>query len=233
MTEPALEQRLDSARHAGHALETETVRTLQTDFFAAGSELSPIPTKPVNSKVVVKKSHRSLDIHIPSKGMNFRIARRITSAIIASAVFFIFFAFGLGLFTLGWQGIISGVIWCSIVLSVTVGALIILILFPLFGTVWLHIDHKKLKLYYQVLGIKYRHFSVSKESISKVEKTPIFYEMLPSNGYYKKQYPEIRLWFKHTRKIRVARDEFLSDSELSWLAYEISEWLGVPLIQGE
>lgn len=216
MTEPALEQRLESASHAMLALEHETLRKKQLI----------VPIKPVDSRVNLTKKHDILEIYIPPKGFSIDLLPKIGFAIIWTG-FLGFWYYGaisnwssagwfMALFALGHVGV---GLW-----------LILQILFAFFGKVRLHLDQEKISLKYQLFGLRYyRPRPASRHHIIKLQRTLTSYKTGGEGGSIEIK-PQINIW-AGTKKFRIGGGGSLSEIELDWLANELSDWLGLPIIK--
>jgi len=224
ITEPSLEQRLASADHALQVLEQETLRNKRLPL--------PLPLKPQNSKVVLTKNHNLLAIYIPPKGFTLELLPIIGFAVIWNG------------FLVNWYGTAVST-WISgrwfvpllnlldLVSLLEVGVflwLILQILFACFGQIWFKLDQEKISLWYQLFSCKYYHpLSASRHHILKLERT----ETTDKRGHKGRQIevkPQINIWVG-TKKFSIGGGGLLSEIELDWLANELSNWLGLPVIQ--
>ncbi|OKH29299.1 serine/threonine protein kinase [Chroogloeocystis siderophila] len=214
MTEPTLEQRLESAHHALQALQCETLR--KTQFLAA--------VKPPDSKVVLSKKHDILEIYIPPKGFSLELLTIIFFAILWISFLVNWYAMALSSWSSGgWfaaffaLGHLAVGIW-----------LIIKILFAFFGQIWLRIDQEKIALKYQLFGLTYHHPRPAlRQRVIKLERTQTSYRT-DSDGGRVEVKPQINIW-AGTRKFKIGGGGLLSEIELDWLAVELSDWLGLPI----
>lgn len=216
MTEPALEQRLASANHALQTLEHEALRKKQL----------PVPTKPADSRVILTKKHDLLEICIPPKGFSIDLLPLIGFAIIWNG--FLVFWYSISIST--WS---SGGWFAAFFALGHLGVglwLILQILFALFGQVWLYLDQEKISLRYQIFGLRYyRPRPASRHQVIKLERTQTSYKR-DSEGDRIEVKPQINIW-AGTKKFRIGGGGLLSEIELDWLANELSDWLGLPIIQ--
>jgi len=216
MTEPAIEQRLESAQQALHALEHETSRK--------SSRLALV--KPADSRVVLTKTPNFLEICIPPKGFSLELVPTIGFAIVWNGFLVNWYAIALSTWSSGgWFAAFFAL------LHVGVGLWLILqILFAFWGQVWLHIGQEQISLRYELLGFTYhRPRPASKLQISKLEKTQTTFKR-DSEGSRIEVKPQINIW-AGTKKFRVGGGGLLSEIELDWLASELSDWLSLPIIQ--
>ncbi len=216
MTELFLEQRLESANHALQALEHETLRKKQL----------LVPVKPQDSKVVLTKNHNLLEIYIPPKGFSLELLPVIGFAVIWNGFLVNWYFIALSTWSSGgWLAAFFAL------LHVGVGIwLIVQILFAFFGKVWFHLDQEKISLKYQLFGFKYHHpRPTSQHQILKLERTQTTYKK-DSEGNRIEVKPQINIW-AGTKKFGIGGGGLLSEIELDWLANELSDWLGLPVIQ--
>ena len=223
LTQPSLERRLKSANEALKALENETPRK------KSGS----IPPKPTNSRVILTKNNERIEICIPSKGFSFDL------------LFPIGFAISWNSFLVNWYFTIINN-WTSESLSMILFSIVHLgvgvwltvdILFALFGKIWLSIDQEMIALKYQLFGFKYRHPSPAlRNEITKLELTKSYFKQ-GAEGEKIEVKPKINVW-AGTKKFVIGKSlpgstssGLLCQSELDWLAYELSEWLDLPITQ--
>jgi serine/threonine protein kinase len=216
MTEPSLEQRLESANHALQALEHETLRKKQL----------LVPVRPQDSRVILTKNHNLLEIYIPPKGFSLGLLPVIGFAIIWNG--FLVFWYSIALST--WS---SGGWFAAFFALLHVGVgiwLILQILFAFFGKVWFQLDQEKISLRYQLFGFKYhRPRPASRHQILKLERTQTTYKR-DSEGSRIEVKPQINIW-AGTKKFGIGGGGLLSEIELDWLANELSDWLGLPVTQ--
>ncbi|MBD2606994.1 serine/threonine protein kinase, partial [Scytonema hofmannii FACHB-248] len=88
----------------------------------------------------------------------------------------------------------------------------------------------KISLRYQLFGFKYhRPRPASRHQILKLERTQTTYKR-DSEGNRIEVKPQINIW-AGTKKFGIGGSGLLSEIELDWLANELSDWLGLPVIQ--
>ena len=216
ITQPSLERRLQSANDALEALENQTTQ----------KKPALVPSKPADSRVVLRKETDHLEIYIPPKGFSLDLLPTIVFATIWNG------------FLVNWY---SGAInnWSSggwfmaffAIGHLGVGIwLIIGILFTLFGKNRLSLDTEKISLRYQLFGLSYhRPRPAARRTIIKLERTRTSYEKV-SKGGTKTIKPQINIW-AGTKKFSIGGGGLLSRIELDWLAHELSEWLELPIIR--
>lgn len=214
MTEPAVEQRPESAACALQALEHGTLRNKQLLTLV----------KPTDSRIVLTKKHNLLEIYIPPAGFTLELLPIIGFAIIWNGFLVNWYAIALS----SWS---SGGAFAAFfaLLHVGVGLWLILgILFAFFGRIWLYIDPERITLRYQLFGLKYHRPSpASRHQITKLERTQTSYKRDSEGGRVEVK-PQINIW-AGTKKFTIGGGGLLSEIELDWLAFELSAWLGLPL----
>lgn len=205
MTEPILDRRFTSAQSALQALEQPT----QIDI--APKNVS----KPFGSKISLLLHADSLEILMPPKGFSADIVSLTLFAIAwnsfivmwtASAVFLaplginLFFA----LFSLPFWGAGIGMVWQ--------------ILSTLFGRVRLRLNQQQISRTYELFGFKSnRPLPAPTQDITKLELQ-----------YLGDAKGRIIIW-AGTHKYELGGYSHITDPELDWLAYELSDWLRLPI----
>jgi serine/threonine protein kinase len=204
MTEPSLSRRFTSAREALQALE----RQLPGD-------ITPLVKKPFGSKVLLTKNPDSLELLMPSKGWSADIVYLTFFAIAwnsgifmwtSSAVFLAPFGMNLffALFSLPFWSAGIGMIWR--------------ILSTLFRKVRLGLDRQQISQTYEIFGFKYNQLRPAPiQDITQLEL-----ECLAEAKH------RIIIW-AGAQKYELGEYPRLTESELNWLAYELSDWLRVPI----
>ncbi|MDZ8069715.1 MAG: serine/threonine-protein kinase [Nostoc sp. DedQUE08] len=210
MTEPIANQRLTSAEDALQALNkpgnTSQIPRIQSNL---------PPRKPPGSKIVLIKNANSLEIFISPRG--FFSQRTIMTLIIFLLILLfipvlpIFYA-GINIFTLA-----SLILFSSIVILLFIYTFI-----GIFGKKKLCINRQKIALIYELFGIKRLHPSPSsRQDILRLERSKDTYNQ-----------PCLTIWAA-TKKYDILTGELhffpATPPELDWLAYELSDWLGLPI----
>ncbi|MBF2021133.1 MAG: serine/threonine protein kinase [Hydrococcus sp. C42_A2020_068] len=215
MTEPSLERRFQSAEQALQALEA-----------LESSQLVPLTpseiSQPFGSKILLYKDSEKFELIVPAEGFH------------PGLVF-------LGAFAIAWNSFIF--FWTSMALTApspgnlffalfslpfwAAGiSMILKILFSLFGRNILHIDREKISLAKELFGFRYRQSrSFPRQAINKLQRTNLSYTK-DSDGDRVSIPPSLIIW-AGTQKYRL--DFPLSEPELDWIAYELSDWLGLPI----
>jgi len=214
MTEPSLDRRFTSAHTTLQALEQEK----QPDLAIEASQ------KPSGSRVLCRKSDNSIEILIPSAGFVLEVLPILLFAIAWNAFlmfftgsllrgvgqFFVFFA----LFSLPFWGIGIG-------LASTV-------FFMLFGQLRLRLNQERIALSYEIFGFAFNQpRPTQRQSIDKLEyKARAFVK--DSDGDQVEVNPKLAIC-AGTQRYELGSENILSDRELEWIAYEVSNWLGLPI----
>lgn len=213
MTQPRLEKRLNSATKALQALEQKQQLQIDRSFL--------IPTKPLESKIQLKTNADSIDIILPPIGAKMEQVAYSVPAFIFSVI--------------AWSGNLPWMLILGIE-SLCLAMIFYILLYPMFGQIHLHIDCQQLLLTYEFFGLKYTCHPVSREKILKLEYVNRYFKKNSKNRI-KEVEPWIIIWVG-TEKYQIGYTHAgnfgngLSVPELDWLAYELSEWLGIPISQG-
>jgi hypothetical protein len=227
LTQPSLKKRPTSASEALQGL--------------SASNLVPTSSaairQPAGSKVKLTKNSQFIEILIPSAGFSLEIAFMVIFAIV-----------WLGFLSM-WTGgaLLAGGGWFALfsILHWSVGLMLAgTILFTLFGRVRLRIDSNSVYLSHELFGLK-RVRTGSRRDISKLVQPEPFYKQVRTKHGTRQVLvkPGIVLWVG-TQKYEFGGNsgnswfspsnmglstEGLSDPELDWLAYELSDWLEMPI----
>ncbi|MBN3868905.1 serine/threonine-protein kinase [Nostoc sp. JL33] len=216
MIEPSLERRFSSATEAMAALENPQPTNLPTLAI----------NKPDGSKIQLTKNQDSLEIIVPPAGFD------------ASIVF-------TGLFA---------IVWNSFILIWTIGALsapfpinipfamfslpfwgagfvmVYKILFHLFGRICLRLNREQITLTWELFAGKfYRPRAAPRKSITKLVYIPKHFTK-DSEGNRIAVPAQLDIWVG-VKKYQLGgiSGAIKSEAELEWLAYELSDWLGLPI----
>jgi serine/threonine protein kinase len=205
MTEPSLDRRLASAQSALQTLDRPSQR-----------DTAPlVVTQPFGSRILLTKHANYLEILMPPKGFSADIVGLTLFAIAWNsflvmwtgiAVFLAPFPINLffALFSLPFWGAGISMVWQ--------------ILSTLFGRVRLCLNQQQISQTYELLGFKYKpQRPAPKQDISKLE--------LEYLGDAKRK---IIVW-AGTQKYELGGYSHITEPELDWIAYELSDWLRVPI----
>ncbi|GAB1541915.1 serine/threonine-protein kinase [Scytonema sp. NUACC21] len=214
MVEPSLERRFSSAR--------EAMKVLERDF-------APLSIKqPLTSKIKLTKDGNALKLFIPPVGFHP--------------------LFGLSsLFAIGWNSFI--LLWTLGVLAIPFPANLLLalvslpfwgasflmgntVLFALFLSIRLQLNRQKIALTWEILGLKFpRTRSTARQDITKLVYIPKHTKTDFLNARIDIP-PQLIVW-AGTQKYQVCGlgGSISSEAEVQWLAHELSEWLGLEIVQ--
>lgn len=229
MTQPSLDRRLNSATEALQALEhrslidNPSLELNRGDWYGNSNnwirkkpqdEIAPLLSKPSGSKILLTKDENYLEILMPPKGVGTEVV-------------------GLTLFTIAWNSFL--VMWTGVaVFSVPFGINIFFALFSLpfwgaginlawlilstvFRRVRLCVNQQQIWQTSEIFGFKYKHPRPSlRQDISKLEL-----EYLGNTS-------RLVIW-AGTHKYELNSYGHITDSELEWLAHELSDWLQLPI----
>lgn len=192
--------------------------------------------KPPRSKVKLTNTEQVLEIILPPSGFNALMSIYLPLLVITGGMsVLILFAIWQ---VIGWaliSGVSSTVIFYLCFWSIVFLIFLILslqlcywILFSLFGVVRLKINHSKITLSKEMLGLVRLIIPTADRShITKVEITPISY----MTGEHWEDFailPQINIW-AGTQKFELGGGGRLTDQELEWLAQNLSLWLDMPI----
>ena len=216
ITEPSLEKRFHWANEALKALEQPQYR-----------EITALTVdKPAGSKIQVTKNEDTLEITIPPVGFQ------------SSMLFIGFFATFWNLFILVWTlGALSAPFPGNIPFALFslpfwgVGfSMIYGILYGLFGSFKITIDHQKIVFNHQLWRWKIpRRRSASRDTINKLVYTPKYFTKDADGD--RTQVPAKLVIWAGVEKFEFDVNTFTikSEVELEWLANELSDWLGIEI----
>lgn len=212
MTEPIASQRLASAESALQALEQPGNAT-QTQTRATNSKV----VKPFGSQVVLKKNDDMLQIILPGVGLS---SLAFTMNLSISWINLLLGTTSLDIITFKSSNLLvySGV---GIFFGCFITAFIRSVL-CLFGERKISIDSQKVLSIYYCFGINFKtEMSLLRKHINKIEKTKNMFNQ-----------PYLIIW-NGRKKFEIftdlTRSFNISTPELDWLAYELSDWLGLPI----
>ena len=97
------------------------------------------------------------------------------------------------------------------------------VLLILFLEVRLYLDEEKISLTYKLLGLNFGFpLSASRQNIIKLERTK-------KDGNEEIQTIHYLNIYTETQKFTISGKWLVSKNELDWLAYELSQWLKLPI----
>ncbi|MEG3955387.1 serine/threonine-protein kinase [Microcoleus sp. herbarium2] len=205
MTEPSLEKRLSSAEEALRSLD-------ENPFIINKINKSPLAVQPPESDIKLTKNSEFIEIIIPPQGVGSSFIIALFSAALAAYIFFIFLAI-VGSHYFGDIGI--SVLMLSAIL---LAAVVVALLYALFRELRLRIDRQQITHTSNLLGLRWNHSKPARrQDICQLEIKQIRYkvsQMIIQAG---------------NQKYRLGVKQKLSESEIEWLATELSQWLGLKI----
>ncbi len=216
MIQPSLSQRFSSTQKALSALQERN------------ANFEALVRQPVNSKVVLNKAARSLEIVLPPAAS--------TATGKAGLIFMGIFAIAWNSFILFWTG---GVLMAPFPINLmfslfslpfwTVGlGMAGGVLFGLWGRVRLTLNAQQIRQDCEIFGFKRSIPPPSlRQDISKLEITKAYFKK-DSDGDRIEVKPQLLIW-AGTRKYGFFGGSTLTQPELEWLAQELSSWLSLPI----
>ncbi len=193
--------------------------------------------KPLGSKVVLNKDADSLEIIVPATGFRLEMLGLLGFAIAWNS--FIFFWTGAVMFAP--FPINVPFVLFSLPFWVAGIGMIQAILWGLFGQVQLSLNRQQISLTYNLFGFKHSRLRPARrEDITKLEYAQKTFKY-NSEGAIVAIKPRISIWVG-THKYELGNSDrsnqsgfnydILTKPELEWLANELSDWLGMPIIKG-
>lgn len=225
MTEPSQSRRLSSAQNALQALEHEQLRDSASIFVI----------KPKGSQVILTKTPEFLEILLPPVGFH-----PVVRIFCLEAIFFHVMAIMMIIVSRG--AIFSSFLFINVIFFLICGiGFLLLVLFGVWGKVRLGINQQQISLTYELFGLKHSKPRPSRrQNICKLGYSqeafkfwlgiiPIGYKPQRFSVWAGKQEYLICTRNLSGRKGYTTQMNGLTDSELDWLAYELSNWLGLPI----
>ena len=231
MTEPSLEERLASATDALEALENETLR----------KQKLVVPAKPKGSRVRLTKQSNFIEIFIPPK--YFSGNPLLLPQSFLSLSFLCFFL---------WGTLESRFHPVMLMFSGLLFWINCRILFKIFGQVRLRIDEETISRRIKLFGIELNlPKPAARNEIIKLERTHTYIQKSRKGGQTVVE-PQINIWtgtkkfsiggngfsiggnyftIAENRLFTITENRLLTEIELDWIAYELSDWLDLPIIK--
>jgi hypothetical protein len=205
MTAPSLDQRLSSAGEAWHSLKNP--RPI---------DKNPMELQPPGSEIKLTKTSEFIEIVIGPQGVGFCLVALLSAAIAANAPSFVnVFNFPLDDGTSTNLPIDTQLLMLSGSFLAAVG---VRFLFALFRELRLRIDRQQISYSSHLLGLRWNYSKPTRrQDICQLEIKKIRYkvsQMIIQAG---------------NQKYRLGVDQGLSESEIEWLATELSQWLGLKI----
>ncbi|MBD1883191.1 serine/threonine-protein kinase [Microcoleus vaginatus] len=210
MTEPSLDKRLSSAGEAWRGLKN--ARHIKT---------SPMVVQPSQGRdIKLTKNSEFIEIVIPPPGICFGLIARLSAAVANVTL-------GRHLFTYILPDLAINILF--IIISVFfLSAVGVMFVFALFWEVRLRIDREQISYSIDLLGLRWNHFdSAPRQEIGQLEIEKIEYTSLDTQ----QNLPKVSQMIIQAgnQKYRLGVKDGLSESEIEWLATELSQWLGLKI----
>jgi serine/threonine protein kinase len=226
MTQPSLDNRLTSAVEALQALEQPQQRVIDP----------LVVRKPTGSKISLTKNADSIEILIPAKGLKSDSGLWFVIALLYSfttpGLLLSIFNSPYPYYLPPWLQLITNLITILIIPSgISVFLIAISFLIHAFTRVRLRINQHKFFFTYEPrnpeINVNSVHKSVQglRQAIAHLE-----YIKRPSTkGRRGKRKSQIIVWIGGTQTFTLGNYGRITEPELDWLAYELSDWLGMPI----
>jgi serine/threonine protein kinase len=201
MTEPSLEKRLSSAG--------EALRTLKNPRPINKSPMVVQP--PPGSDIKLTKNSEFIEIVIPPQGIGFGLIALLSAAVPPSILLLssVFSTYNLGINN-QFISLISG--------SFFLGAVGVMFLFAIFRKLRLRIDREQISYSSHMLGLRWNNSKPARrQDICQLEIKQIGYKVSQM------------IIQTDNQKYRIGVKQGLSESEIDWLATELSQWLGLKI----
>ena len=201
MTEPSLEIRLYSAEEALRSLD-------ENPFIINKINKIPLAVQPPESDIKLTKNSEFIEIKIPPPGVGFSLIALFSAAVAANTF-------------LGMGG--SNYLWGLSILVIMLSgsllaAVVVKLFYALFRELRLRIDRQQISYTSNLLGLRWNHSKPARrQDICQLEIKQIRYkvsQMIIQAG---------------NQKYRLGVKQGLSESEIEWLATELSQWLGLKI----
>jgi serine/threonine protein kinase len=206
MTEPSLEKRLSSAEEALRSLD-------ENPFIINKINKSPLAVQPLESDIKLTKNSEFIEIIIPPQEVGFSFLIALFSAGVVAHTFFLF---------LGMVG--ANYFWDLSILVIRLSAsllaavLVVAVLYALCRELRLRIDRQQISHTSNLLGLRWNHSKPARrQDICQLEIKQIRYKV-----------SQIIIQAGN-QKYRLGVEQKLSESEIEWLATELSQWLGLKI----
>jgi serine/threonine protein kinase len=215
MTQPSLDKRFQSATQALQALQEPLTNLLSTT-----------PTKPVGSRIQLIKNWDFLEIRIPPQGFKSPMLFSVFFAIAWNSMIF---SWTIGVTSGGFPASIPFVLF-SLPFWIAGSSMVYRIVVTSFNRIILGIDKEQIKFTNQLFWWKFKRWrSAPRESITKLVYIPRHFTK-ESDGSKFSIPAQLVVW-AGVEKYELGGDKGIirSESELEWLAQELSEWLSIPI----
>ena len=205
MTEPSLSKRLSSAEQA--------LRSLDENHFAINKiKKNSIVVQPPESDIKLTKNSEFIKIIIPPEGVDFSLIAWFSAAVAANIL--------LGTGGSNYLSEINNLLRNSLIMlsGSLLAAVVVTLLYALFRELRVRIDRQQISYTSHLLGLRWNYpRSVSRQEICELEirqHNSNIYQMIIQAG---------------NQKYQLGENQGLSESEIKWLATELSQWLGLKI----
>jgi serine/threonine protein kinase len=201
MTEPSLEKRLSSAEEALRSLD-------ENPFIINKSNKISLAVQPPESDIKLTKNSEFIEIIIPPQGVGFSLIALFSAAVGANTFL------GMGASKDPWN--------LSILVIMLLGSLLVAVVVKLFYALFrkwgIRIDRQQISYTSHVLGLRWNYSRPApRQEICQLEimqQNSTIYQVNIQAG---------------NQKYQLGANQGLSESEIKWLATELSHWLGVKI----
>jgi serine/threonine protein kinase len=220
MTEPSLDQRLSSAGEAWHSLKNP--RPI---------DKNPMELQPPGSEIKLTKTSEFIEIVIPPQGVGFGLVALLSAAIAVNSPSFVSFVTVFKLFPEA-DGASTNLPPRDPQLLMLSGSFLaavgVMFIFALFRELRIRIDRQQISYTSHLLGLRWNYSrpaprqEICQLEIEEIEDTW--------------RDPEEKSWRDYQLIIQAGNQKYqlgvkhkLSESEVEWLATELSQWLGLKI----
>jgi len=202
MTEPSFDKRLSSAGEALRSL-LKNPRPINKNLIAV---------QPLSSEIKLIKTSDFIEIVIPPRGINFGLIALLSAAVAANS------ALWSNVLKIFWE--INNSHMINLVLFMISGSLLavvgVMFIFALFRELRLRIDRQQISYSSHLLGLRWHNSKAApRPDICQLEIEQIGYKV-----------SQMIIQTDNNQKYRIGVKQGLSESEIEWLATELSQWLG-------
>ncbi|MCC3435257.1 MAG: serine/threonine protein kinase [Oscillatoriales cyanobacterium] len=205
MTEPSLEKRLSSADKAFRSLDENPCAINKI-------KKNPLVVQPPESDIKLTKNSEFIEIIIPPKEVDFSLIAWFSAAVAANIL--------LRIGGSNYLSVINNLLRNSLIMlsGSLLAAVVVTLLSALFRELRVRIDRHQISYTSNLLGLKWNYpRSMSRQEICQLEIRQYnsnIYQMLIQAG---------------KQKYQLGENQGLSESEITWLATELSQWLGLKI----
>ncbi|WP_353929522.1 serine/threonine-protein kinase [Okeanomitos corallinicola TIOX110] len=216
MTQPILSQRMASADKALAALQRQQPRQ-NNQIHLPINNFDFTLEKPFASQIFFNQTTEFLEIIIPPQGGISKLGVMLIWYFISVIPIYI---------TLIFFGPLLGIL-STLLLPLHIFMLFFVVLMGKFGRKRLLINRKYISLSHELFGMRrYTTIPSARKNIIRLQRSITYYNMTPQ--------PYLIIWAGLIKyEIHTSKDKMFSIStlELDWLAQELSDWLGLPIVQ--